>query len=392
VDEVFIVFLNQKWLIFVFCVLIQSCTQIDDFLLGKDNTIKPSALTPLNEKIHFKEQWSTTVSKSAYGHYLKLIPFVSGDILYVAEPRGRLFAIDKYTGKIQWSTPLHQSLVSGPVVLGDTIVVSTNTAEVLALNKQDGSIRWRAAVSSDVLASPLLTKRSVVVKTVDGHLYAFDINTGNKQWRMEHGAPNLILKASSSPVKMGRMVLVGFSDGKLDAIDIDTGRVLWQRSIVYATGASDVERLVDIDADPIVRNEVVYLASYQGYIGAMSLQDGQFIWNKTASTYKNLNIDTGSLYMTDSNDIVWAYALTNGQVRWKQPILSAREVTAPARIGHNLFLGDKTGFLHVIDAEQGTLIGRQYLGSAIEVPPVVSGDWIYVITSTGQLVSFTVGG
>ena len=96
--------------------------------------------------------------------------------------------------------------------------------------------------------------------------------------------------------------------------------------------------------------------------------------------------------MTDSNDIVWAYALTNGQVRWKQPILSAREVTAPARIGHNLFLGDKTGFLHVIDAEQGTLIGRQYLGSAIEVPPVVSGDWIYVITSTGQLVSFTVGG
>lgn len=204
-------------------------------------------------------------------------------------------------------------------------------------------------------------------------------------WATDHGAPNLILKASSSPVIMDNLILVGFSDGKLDAIDMSSGRGVWQRSIAYASGASDVERLVDIDADPIVRNGIVYLASYQGYIGALALSNGQFIWNKPASTYKNIAIDANTVYMTDSNDILWALDRQTGQVKWKQPSLKARGLTEPVVLGDRLIVGDRTGYLHVISIQTGDLISRTQLSASIDISPAVSGKSVYVMTADGKL-------
>ena len=259
------------------------------------------------------------------------------------------------------------------------------------LNAANGNTVWESRVSGDVLSTPLFANDAVVAKSIDGNLYAFDIKTGKKRFFVEHGTPNLILKASASPVRLGDLVLVGFSDGKLDAVELKTGRVVWQRSIAYANGSSDVERLVDIDADPIIRGDTVYLASYQGEIGSLSLNSGQFIWHKPASTYKNLAIEGDTLYMTDSDDVVWAYDRNNGQVRWKQESLKARGVTEPVVMGRTVLLGDKTGFLHILDAQRGDFLSRFQQNGAIEVAPIVSGNRVYVLTA-GLLTCFSLRG
>ena len=202
---------------------------------------------------------------------------------------------------------------------------------------------------------------------------------------VDHGSPSLILKASSSPIIMDKLALVGFSDGKLDAIDMMFGHVLWQRSIAYASGSSDVERLVDIDADPIVRGNVVYLASYQGYVGALSLENGQFLWNKPASTFQNMAIDDSTLYMTDSDDIVWAYDRQTGLVKWKQVSLKARGLSEPVLMGNRLVVGDRTGYLHLMSTQNGELIARTQLSGAIDIAPAVSGNSVYVMTANGKL-------
>jgi outer membrane protein assembly factor BamB len=245
-------------------------------------------------------------------------------------------------------------------------------------------------VSGDALSKPSIINHKVIIKTIDGNLYAFDIKTGEKIWVSEHGAPSLILKASSSPVIVGKLAIVGFSDGKLDAIDLESGRQIWQRSIAFASGPSDVERLVDIDADPIVRGEVAYLASYQGYVGALSLENGQFIWNKPASVYKNLAIDANTLYLTDSDDIVWAIDRQSGQIKWKQPSLKARGLTEPIIMGNRLIVGDRTGYLHVLATHNGELISRTQLSAPIDIAPAVSGNTIYVMTTNGKLTRLSV--
>ena len=370
-------FVNRKLVIVGLFILLQACTQIDDYMLGKDNSPKPSPLTAFTPKINLVENWSVSMSKpSKASTYLKLKPAIRGNIIYTATASGMVQAVDKKTGHVLWSKQIAESVVSGPTVADGYIALGTNRSSVVLLRQTDGRELRQFKVSGDALSKPVITKHKVIVKTIDGNLYAFDLGTGEKLWTSEHGSPSLILKASSSPVIVDKLAIVGFSDGKLDAIDIQSGSVVWQRSIAFASGASDVERLVDIDADPIVRGDIVYLASYQGYVGALSLTNGQFTWRKHISVYKNIAIDANTLYFTDSSDVLWAIDRQNGQVKWKQLSLESRGLTEPILMGNRLVVGDRTGYLHILSTQNGEIISRKQLSGAIDIAPAVSENSI----------------
>lgn len=378
--------MNKRLIAFAVFFLLQACTQVDNYLLGKDNTEKPTPLAPLVSKATIATKWVVPISQANKAKtYLKLKPVVRGHIIYTASPNGMVQALNKQTGAQLWSRQIDAGLVSGPAIAKGVVAIGTNTAQLVLLKQVNGQPIWKAQISSDSLSKPVISGNKVIVKTIDGNVYAFNLQTGEKIWVVDHGSPSLILKASSSPIVVNNLVLVGFSDGKLDAIDIELGHVLWQRSIVYASGSSDVERLIDIDADPIVRGNTVYLASYQGYVGALSLDNGQFIWNKPASTFQNMAIDATTLYMTDSNDIVWAFDRESGLVKWKQVSLKARGLSEPVLMGNRLVVGDKLGFIHLLSAQNGELIARTQLSAPVAFAPSVSGSQVYVMTSDGKL-------
>lgn len=383
--------MNKKLLLLTLSLALQACNHLDNYMLGKDNTPAPAELEPLKPKVALKEKWSVPVSAKTTNVHLKLKPAIVGNVVYTADASGSIEAVDKTNGKLLWNKKLPSGIVSGPSVAAGSVALGTDSSAVTLLKQEDGSELWTAKVSSEVLSKPVITGSKVIAKTIDGNLYALDIVTGKTLWVSEHGAPSLILKASSSPVVVGnKLVLVGYSDGKMDAVDLATGRLIWQRSIAYATGASDVERLVDIDADPIIRGNIAYLASYQGYVGALSLVDGQFLWRKPASVYKNMAIDDTTLYITDSDDVVWAINRQNGQVNWKQVALKARGLTEPVLMDNRVIVGDKTGLLHVLAKSNGNLISRAQLGGAITTAPSISRNNIYVMTSNGKLNRFSV--
>ena len=291
-----------KLAILALCTMIQGCSKIDDYLLGKDNTPKPKELAEIQDKVKVAPNWTATIGKTSKNNeFLRLKPIIKGGMVYTADASGLVHAVNKRNGQIKWTTTLKNGLVSGPTVEHGYVVLGTNNSSLVVLNQADGKKLWQTRVSGEVLSPPAISHKKIIAKTIDGKVYAFNAADGKQLWTAEHGSPNLVLKASSSPVVVGKLVLIGFSDGKMDAIDIDTGRVVWQRSIAYASGSSDVERLVDIVADPVVENNVAYLASYQGYIGALSLSDGQFIWRKPGSVYKNMISKGNTLYITDSS-------------------------------------------------------------------------------------------
>ena len=365
---------------------LQSCGMVDDYLLGKDNMPKPRPLSEIKNKINVKTKWTVPVGKTTHTRgYLKLKPAISKHILYIASPEGQVQARDSVNGDLKWTVDVGHNLVSGPALGEGYLAVGTNVSTIVVVRQSDGKIMWSRNLSGDALSKALIAEHKVIVKTIDGHLYAFDLSNGEKIWIMDHGTPNLILKASSAPLLVGNVIVVGFSDGKLDGVELDTGRILWQKSMVYASGSSDIERLVDIDADPIVRDGLIYLASYQGYVAAFSIENGQFIWNKSASVYKNIAMDDTTLYYTDSKDWVWALDRHTGQVRWKQVLLKFRGLTEPLLMGAWIIVGDKAGYLHVLSKNNGEILARQQLDSAIDFSPLVFDHNVYVATNKGML-------
>ncbi|TAL62579.1 MAG: outer membrane protein assembly factor BamB [Legionella sp.] len=384
--------MKKKIVALVICALVQGCTQVDDYMLGKDNTPKPKELKEIQSKLKVSQNWTVPVGRAKKGDdYLKIKPVIRGDIIYTADASGLMQAVNTKNGQVKWTVQLKHGVVSGPTIADGFIVVGTNDASLVLLNQADGKELWQHKVSGEVLSPPALSGQKVIAKTIDGKVFAFDAVTGKSLWTADHGAPSLILKTSSSPIVLGDLVLIGFSDGKLDALELQTGRLVWQRSIAYASGASDVERLVDIDADPIVKDKVAYLASYQGYIGALSLTDGQFIWRKRGSVYKNMILNNNTLYLTDSNDVLWSLDSASGSVNWKQTALKARGLTDPSVVGNELVVGDKTGYLHFLSTQTGELLARSQLSGKISISPNVSGRDLYVLTDNGMLNRLSVG-
>lgn len=383
--------MQNKWVFLGVLSCLSACTYVDNYMLGKDNTPAPHALTTLTAQKNIQVAWHIPVGDVRAGQSLKLTPLVRSGVVYVADTKGRVQAVQRKTGQPLWQAHVKQGILSGPAQGEGVLALGTAAPGVVVLRQSDGQILWHADVSSDVLATPVIAAHHVVVKTIDGRLYAFDRQTGEKKWVVDHGSPHLILKASASPQAVGDKLVVGFSDGSLALFDLRSGRQLWQRNLAYAQGASDVERLVDIDADPIIDQEVIYLASYQGYVGAWSLLDGQALWTKPSSVYKNMTMDADTLYMTDSHDVVWALDRRTGFVRWKQNGLKARMVTGPAVESGQVIVGDRMGVLHVIDARTGAFIARTTLKAGIEMLPVVSQQEVYVVTADGQLNDVKVG-
>lgn len=385
----------MKSKIIVLCVaglLAQGCSKVDDYMLGKDNTPQPKELKEIKPKVKVAQNWSAPIGRPRKtNEFLKIKPVIRGDILYTADASGLMQAVDKTNGQVKWTSQLKHGVVSGPTIADGFIAIGTNASTLVLLNQADGKLLWEHRVSGEVLAPPALFNQKLVAKTIDGKVYTLDAVTGKLLWTADHGAPSLVLKASSSPIIVDDMVLIGFSDGKLDAYELQTGRLVWQRSIAYSSGASDVERLVDIDADPIIKDKVAYLASYQGYIGALSLTDGQFIWRKPGSVYKNMILHEGALYLTDSNDVLWSIDSGTGSVNWKQTALKARGLTEPAVVGNQLVVGDKTGYLHFVGTQTGEILARSQVSGKISLSPNVSGRNLYVLTDNGVLNQLSVG-
>ncbi len=370
---------------------LNGCNMLDDYMLGKDNTATPAQLKNISSKVVLTKRWheNTSLKNEAASNFYKLVPTIKNGVIYSASASGLVQARAKLTGKLIWSKKVSSGVTSGPEVNSSIIVVGDVDASVIALSIKDGATLWQSNVSNQLLAQPIISKNRVYAKTIDGKLYSFNALTGKRLWRYEHGARNLILRASSAPVVVGHLVLAGFADGKLDAINLATGRLEWQRNITFSKGSSEVERMVDIDATPIVKNDIVYIASYQGDVSALSLRNGNALWSHKISAFRDFAVDQKALYLVDINSHIWALNRYNGTVLWHQKNLHDRGLNAPALSSAGLVLTDNYGFMHVLSTTTGEEIGRTQLTSKqIDSAPLIDDTDVYVLFENGLLTNY----
>ena len=181
------------------------------------------------------------------------------------------------------------------------------------------------------------------------------------------------------------------ADGKVDALDPYSGRLVWQRSMSYAEGQSEVERLIDINTTPIVKDNIAYLASYQGYLIALSLQNGEFLWRQKMSSFKDMALNKDTLYVVDDRSNVLAINRHTGMILWHQNALHDRKLNAPAISRHGLVLTDADGTMYVLSLVTGERLAQMPLEKAAQTDavPIIDGKEVYVLYKHGLLTNYT---
>jgi len=374
---------------------------VDLMSSGEETSDPPAPLTEFSQRLKVIELWSRGTGGGTEEQYLKLAPIVANQHLYIADFDGDLLALDATNGTKLWSKNVAEKkgfwsretgsrITGGPGYGEKTILLGTNKGNVLALSAQTGKELWNATVTSEVLSAPHRAAGTVVVRTIDGKLFALDGDNGRRLWIYERSVPTLTLRGTSSPVISDNVVICGFDEGRLIAVELRTGKLIWEVRITTARGSSELDRMVDIDSEPVVVNGVIYVATYQGHMAAVQLESGRIIWTRDLSSYAGFSVDNDNVYVTDDNSHILAFDRYSGTPLWEQKKLHARKVTAPAVIGNYLVVGDYEGYLHWMSKDSGNFVARNRVSSdPIIAPPIVVGKFLYAFSSDGELAAYT---
>ena len=337
----------------------------------------PAPLTPITPSARVDTLWTADIGAGA-GRNLRLQPAVVDGVVYAADAAGRVRAHAADSGKRLWQTELDVP-VSGATGAGDGLVfIATRKGGVIALARADGKERWRAAVSSEVLVPAVAGRGVVVVQSVDGKLTALAAADGKRLWVYDRAEPALSLRGTARPLMIDDVVVSGLASGRLVALGLKDGRLLWELPVSQPRGRNEIERLVDVDASPVVSGDMLFAASYHGKLIGVSLVNGNVVWARDVSTYTDIAADDARVYVSDERGHVLAFDRATGASVWRQDKLRGRGLSGPSYVDGYVVVGDFEGYLHFLAPDDGRLLARHHLASdPIAAPAVAQAGVLY---------------
>jgi len=355
----------------------------------EDESSPPRALQEIKHEVLLTKAWQHQVPLDKTQRFTKLEMVLSDGTLFVANQEGAVLALDQANGNTRWEVQTDLP-ISGGLELGyENLFFATSDADVVALNLLDGDTAWTTQVSSEVLSVPRFSDGLLVVRSIDGAINTLDATTGQDVWSYIRDVPALSLRGTSSPIIKSGGVISGYANGKLVVLRLKDGMQIWETSVAVPRGRGALSRMVDVDSDPLAGERFIYAATYNGGIAAVDIRSGQIAWRRSElSSYKSMAADWVSLFVVDVNNHIWSADQTNGSINWQQDELENRRLTALVKFDQYLLTADYAGYLHVLSAENGRLLGRLKVSdNTINAAPVVDGELIYVQDAQGVITA-----
>ncbi len=358
---------------------------------GDDEAEQPAELRPITEEVKLRRVWSVKVGNGQGGKYNELVPAVDNNRVFAVSEDGHLVAVDMTDGDTLWRVRTRETITGGVGAERGLVMVGTQNAEVIVFNQEDGSEIWRAPVTSEVLSPPQTNGDIVVLQTVDDKLIALDARSGERRWIYEANLPVLTLRGTSRPVFVAGAVVAGFSNGTLVAVNANDGIWRWEERVAVPQGRYDIDRVIDVDGDLLVDNNVVLAASYQGNLMGFDAQTGRIVWGMEGSSYHGLAQGFGNLYMCDERGQVIAIRRNSDSETWRNEDLVLREVTAPTPFNNYIAVADFEGYVHLLSQVDGRLVGRTEVdGDGVRARLVASSNTLLAFGNSGRLTALTI--
>jgi outer membrane protein assembly factor BamB len=348
--------------------------------------LKPAKLVQFSPSFSVSVDWKRALDGATGGRFSPLQMGEAEENLVVADQTGRLYLIDRESGKVVQTRELDQQLQAGPISADDQIVVGTRKGMLMAFDTAQLNPIWEIFLGGELIAAPVISRGSILARTVNGKLYALSRATGEVRWVYERPPPALSLRGNSRPIVVDGVVFAGWDTGRAAALNLADGQLFWEVLAAQGQGRTEVERIIDIDSDPLFRGGKLFLASYQDRIVALDAQTGRQIWDRKFSPAANMAADNLDLYAVSDQGHIWAFSQSSGATRWMQDTLQGRSLSAPVVWGEHLCVGDFEGYVHCLNRENGEMAGRVRVASGPVVADMIeSGDSLFVLTLDGTL-------
>ena len=360
---------------------------------SKDEASDPPAeLVEFDVAFGVDRVWSHQVGKGAEELRLGLVVAADSTRVYTASRDGTIRAFEAASGNKLWTLDTARQISAGPGIGESMLAVASADGDIIAL-ETDGVQRWARSIGSEVLAPPAIADGVVTIRTGDGRLVGLDAIDGTELWAIEYEVPQLTLRGNAPPAAAGGIVISGFDNGKLIAARAEDGLLAWEAPLGVSRGRNVLERLIDLDARPVIDGNEVYVVGYQGRAAVLQIETGQPLWTRDLSSYAGGSVDYAKFYVSTANGEVVALDKLTGGSLWVQDSLRNRLLTTPVLYRNTVVVGDLEGYVHWLDRESGAISARARAAkSSITAQPVVAGDLVCVLDDGGTLSAFRAAG
>jgi len=369
----------------LFIIFLNGCSSLGwlKFWDSEEEEEGPAELYSINESVEIYTDWAESFGNE--NNFGRLIPSVYDGKVYFISSEGYLASLNEESGKVEWSKSTNDSVSGGIDVNFKTITYGTLDGNLVALDYKDGKELWRSEASSEILTPPTTDGNMLIAQTGDGRIAGYDFESGERQWFHQTTLPRLTLRGTSRPYISQGFIFTGFANGKIAMIYPDSGAIRFEIPVTINEGKSELERIIDIDGQSLITNDLLIAASYQGNITAINLREGRATWQEDISTIKDLTSNGNRVMAVDEKDILKAFGVATGAILWEQNDLKLRKLTSPVSIRNYIAVGDLEGYVHLLDIKNGDFLGRKKISRNPILELISERNFLLAVDESGKL-------
>lgn len=286
-------------------------------------------------------------------------PAIYKGVIYFGSDDGHVYAVDEQNGRMLWKSKLGDKVKSSPAISDGVLVVGCEDKKVYGLNNRDGKILWSFETKDRVSSSPAVHEAVAYVGSWDGHLYAIDAKTGQLRWQFPQSESPSNVEASTDPGSQNSAETPKASD----------------------TAGIPQSSLGRITSSPCLAPGVVICSAHNGYVYALSTQDGKLVWQfrTGAKLMASPMVLDRTVYFGSWDHAFYAVDLATGKQKWKTGAAESFSVTATG-VGGKIFAANDDLKLYCLDAHSGKVLWKTQINSPVPLlssAPAIAGSMLY---------------
>jgi outer membrane protein assembly factor BamB len=232
---------------------------------------------------------------------------VDDGVAYIGNGTAVVRAISMRFGKVIWrhDTPGSPRMASSPAVVGSELVYHAMDGRVYVLDRATGRLVWSWDAGSPIESSPIVHDGVDYFGAWNGRVYALDLSTRSLRWSRELGA-----KITSSASLDDGTLYIGDYAGRLWALSAQSGATRWAGTVngrVYGT--------------PAVAGGRIFVPSSTGNSLTAFSTDGRELWRVSTGgyVYSSPAASDGRVFFGSYDGLFYAVSAASGSILWRVP-------------------------------------------------------------------------
>lgn len=309
---------------------------------------------------------------------------IYNDIVYMGSTSGFMSAYDLETGRTLW-TEDEKTPLGGPVeFFKDHVAYGGMSGRLFVRHYLSGKLKYAIDLGAPIESAPFFFNERLFVYLRGHQLVHLDAETGKILWVYKRAVPvTTTLQRTTRPLILGNKVIVGFADGFLGALSLQEGLLIWETKLV------ETSKFVDVDLNPVQAGGMVISGSPSGNLQAVNPDSGAISRTYPVSVMAHPFLKGEQLILGTNDGEVIIMGL-GGEIL-KRGKISEQPVSAVTWWKDHIVAASFDGHLRAVDPLTMTVVDEFALGndlSAVFSDLSITPDYLSLYSSRNRLYLF----